>query len=76
HELAAQEDSFQKGIFDGPHYTRPEEFEGVLVPEVLKGGNHEQIQKWRKKKALEKTKKVRPDLVDLVRSRGEEDERV
>ncbi|HSX03463.1 MAG TPA: tRNA (guanosine(37)-N1)-methyltransferase TrmD, partial [Rhabdochlamydiaceae bacterium] len=46
HELAAQEDSFQKGIFDGPHYTRPEEFEGVLVPEVLKGGNHEQIQKW------------------------------
>lgn len=63
HEKAAGEDSFQEGIFEAPHYTRPEEFEGVLVPEILKSGNHEQIQKWRKNKALEKTKRVRPELV-------------
>lgn len=70
HELAAQEDSFQKGIFDGPHYTRPEQFEGAAIPDILKSGNHERIRKWREAQGLEKTKKVRPDLV------GEEDERV
>lgn len=63
HEDAAQEDSFQKGIFDAPQYTRPEEFEGVLVPEILKSGNHGHIQEWRKNKALEKTIRVRPELV-------------
>lgn len=63
HEMAAFEDSFQEGIFDAPHYTRPEEFEGALIPEILKSGNHEQIQKWRKTKAFEKTKRIRPELV-------------
>ncbi len=62
HEEAAFQDSFQEGIFDGPHYTKPYEFEGISVPEVLAGGNHEEIRKWRRNKALEKTKKIRPDL--------------
>lgn len=62
HEEAAAQDSFQGGIFDGPQYTKPFDFEGMLVPEVLAGGHHEQIRKWRAKKALEKTKKIRPDL--------------
>ena len=59
---AAAQDSFQSGFFDAPQYTKPYDFEGNLVPEVLAGGNHEEIRKWRKSKALEKTKKIRPDL--------------
>ncbi|MES2199533.1 MAG: tRNA (guanosine(37)-N1)-methyltransferase TrmD [Chlamydiota bacterium] len=62
HEEAAAQDSFQEGIFEGPHYTKPYDFEGSLVPQVLASGHHEEITKWRKKKALEKTKKIRPDL--------------
>ena len=51
------------GLLDYPHYTRPAEFRGMAVPEVLMGGNHEQIRKWRRKKALEKTLRNRPDLL-------------
>jgi len=60
---AAKEDSFQEGIFDAPHFTKPEEFEGQKVPQVLRDGNHEEIRKWRKAKAIEKTGRVRPDLL-------------
>lgn len=52
------------GLLDYPHYTRPAEFRGSAVPEVLMGGNHEQIRKWRRKKALEKTLRNRPDLLE------------
>jgi tRNA (guanine37-N1)-methyltransferase len=52
------------GLLDYPHYTRPAEFQGLAVPEVLMGGNHEQIRKWRRKKALEKTLRNRPDLLE------------
>lgn len=62
HELAAQEDSFEKGILDCPHYTRPEVFEGKAVPKVLLSGNHQEIAAWRLEQALDKTKKTRPDL--------------
>lgn len=62
HESAADEDSFENGIFDCPHYTRPEVFDGQAVPEVLLSGNHKKIAEWRKQKALEKTQRVRPDL--------------
>jgi tRNA (guanine37-N1)-methyltransferase len=65
HEEAAGQDSFQEGIFDAPHYTRPEMFEGIAVPEVLKTGNHAEIAKWRRKQGLAKTKRVRPDLIFL-----------
>lgn len=51
------------GLLDYPHYTRPAEFRGMAVPEVLIGGNHEQIRKWRRRKALEKTIRNRPDLL-------------
>jgi tRNA (guanine37-N1)-methyltransferase len=51
------------GLLDYPHYTRPAEFRGMGVPEVLMGGNHEQIRKWRRGKALEKTLQHRPDLL-------------
>lgn len=62
HQNAADEDSFQEGIFECPHFTRPDDYRGVPVPAVLKKGNHEAIRTWRNAKALEKTRKVRPEL--------------
>lgn len=62
HEAAAAEDSFEKGLLDCPHYTRPPLFEGRAVPEVLQSGNHQEIANWRKEKAIEKTRRIRPDL--------------
>ncbi|MBT3394260.1 MAG: tRNA (guanosine(37)-N1)-methyltransferase TrmD [Waddliaceae bacterium] len=63
-EDSAEEDSFENGILDCPHYTRPPEFEGNNVPEVLLSGNHKDIEKWRHEEALKKTKTVRPDLTE------------
>lgn len=63
HESAANEDSFETGIFDCPHYTRPEMFEEMTVPEVLLSGNHKKIEEWRHQQALKKTQRVRPDLI-------------
>jgi tRNA (guanine37-N1)-methyltransferase len=54
---------FPLGILDCPHYTRPAEFRGWRVPEVLLGGNHAEIRKWRLRAALEKTRRMRPDLL-------------
>jgi len=59
---AASFDSFENGLLDWPHYTRPEVFENRQVPEVLLSGNHKEIAKWRREQAEIKTKKVRPDL--------------
>ena len=56
-------ESFTENLLEGPQYTRPEEFEGSKVPEVLLSGNHAEIEKWRQQKSLEKTKKNRPDLL-------------
>ena len=53
-------------LLDFPHYTRPAEFRGWPVPEVLLGGNHEEIRRWRREKALEKTRRNRPDLLKRV----------
>jgi tRNA (guanine37-N1)-methyltransferase len=52
-------------LLDCPHYTRPAEFRGWSVPEVLLGGNHEEIRRWRLQKALEKTRRNRPDLLNI-----------
>lgn len=60
---ATTNESFTENLLEGPQYTRPEEFEGEKVPEILLSGNHTEIEKWRKEKSLEKTKKVRPDLL-------------
>lgn len=64
HSLAAEEDSFENGLLDCPHYTRPEVFEGYEVPSVLLSGNHKEIAKWRREQALKKTKEIRPDLLE------------
>jgi tRNA (guanine37-N1)-methyltransferase len=57
-------ESFAAGLLDCPHYTRPEEFRGLRVPEVLLSGHHAQIEKWRRKEALRRTLNVRPELLD------------
>lgn len=62
-ETSAENDSFSNGLLDCPHYTRPADFRGMKVPEVLLSGNHAEIEKWRFEKALEKTQKNRPDLL-------------
>jgi tRNA (guanine37-N1)-methyltransferase len=53
-------------LLDYPHYTRPAEFRGMAVPEELMSGNHEEIRRWRRQRALEKTLRNRPDLLDGV----------
>jgi tRNA (guanine37-N1)-methyltransferase len=67
---SAAEDSFVNGLLDYPHYTRPEEDEGVAVPSVLIGGHHAEIEKWRRERALETTAKKRPDLIIKARRDG------
>jgi len=62
-ETSAENDSFSDGLLDCPHYTRPAEFRGMKVPDVLLNGNHAEIEKWRLERALEKTKRNRPDLL-------------
>ncbi len=59
---SALNDSFQDGLLSAPVYTRPENFRGIRVPEVLTSGNHEKIRLWREKKALDQTSDKRPDL--------------
>jgi len=63
-ENSAAEDSFAQGLLEGPQYTRPIDFRGWRVPEILLSGNHAQIAQWRAAQSLEKTQKVRPDLLD------------
>jgi len=62
---SALTDSHQNGILGCPYYTRPPEFKGMKVPEVLLSGNHLKIEEWRKQKALEITRKNRPDLLEI-----------
>jgi tRNA (guanine37-N1)-methyltransferase len=63
-ETSAENDSFSSGLLDCPHYTRPAEFRGMKVPDVLLNGNHAEIEKWRHQMALEKTKLDRRDLLE------------
>lgn len=60
---SSEADSFSEGLLEYPQYTRPEEFRGMRVPEVLLSGNHANIEKWRKREALRKTLLKRPDLI-------------
>jgi tRNA (guanine37-N1)-methyltransferase len=64
---SAVNESFVNGILDYPHYTRPREFMGLKVPEVLTSGNHKEIEKWRRKQALLKTLKNRPELLEDIK---------
>ncbi|HOZ21830.1 MAG TPA: tRNA (guanosine(37)-N1)-methyltransferase TrmD [bacterium] len=61
---SAETDSFQSGLLDHPHYTRPQNFRGMEVPPVLLSGNHAGIAEWRLQQSLERTRKLRPDLYE------------
>lgn len=61
---SAEQDSFMDGLLDYPHYTRPDRVDGMAVPEVLQGGNHEAIRRWRLRQALQRTWRRRPDLIE------------
>jgi tRNA (guanine37-N1)-methyltransferase len=74
HELSAVQDSFAEGLLDCPHYTRPELYAGRRVPEILLGGNHEKIRRWRLKQALGRTLERRPDLLEQRTLTSEEEE--
>src|SRR3954454_17774741 len=63
-ETSAVNDSFSDGLLDSPHYTRPPEFRAMKVPDVLLGGNHAEIARWRRREALKKTRQSRPDLLE------------
>ncbi len=63
HEQSSEQDSFARGLLDCPHYTRPQQFEGESVPEILLSGHHEKIEKWRVETAKAQTLQKRPDLI-------------
>ena len=63
HEDSAKDESFAHGLLEYPHYTRPQEFDGQPVPDVLLNGNHAQIQHWRQQQAILRTCQRRPDLL-------------
>ena len=63
-EESHQNDSFQRSLLDYPQYTRPREYKGMKVPEVLLNGNHALINEWRSKMQIKKTKQIRPDLLE------------
>jgi len=65
-ETSASNDSFSEGLLDFPHYTRPPEFRGMRVPEVLISGHHAEIARWRRQRALLKTRRNRPDLFERL----------
>jgi tRNA (guanine37-N1)-methyltransferase len=62
-EESLRQESFQEGLLEYPQYTRPQEFRGMGVPEVLLSGDHSRIEEWRRRAALEKTRRTRPDLL-------------
>ncbi len=72
HNQSAEQDSFMEGLLDCPHYTRPEQYQGRVVPEVLLSGNHEKIRRWRLKQSLGRTWERRPDLLDALELNNEQ----
>src|SRR3954471_6113973 len=74
HEQSAADDSFSNGLLETPQYTRPADFRGWKVPEVLLSGNHAEIAKWRKEQAIKRTGENRPDLLNQVECHPERSE--
>jgi len=73
-EASAQQDSFMDGLLDHPHYTRPEDVDGLKVPDVLMSGDHQAIARWRQKQALGRTWLRRPDLLEQLTLTNDERE--
>jgi len=72
HQESASQDSFAEGLLDCPHYSRPESYEGLRVPDVLLSGNHEKIRQWRLRQSLMRTLERRPDLFDRLQLTDEQ----
>ena len=73
-QLSAKQDSFSEGLLDFPHYTRPETYEGLKVPDILLSGNHENIRQWRLKESLKRTLFKRPELLSGLSLNKEQEE--
>ncbi|OUS14838.1 tRNA (guanosine(37)-N1)-methyltransferase TrmD [Gammaproteobacteria bacterium 50_400_T64] len=73
HQASAEEDSFVEGLLDCEHYTRPEVYEGMAVPDVLLSGNHEKIRRWRLQRSLLRTRSRRPELLAALRLTEEQE---
>src|SRR5690606_19979605 len=71
-EESVYQDSFEDGLLEGPQYTRPREFRGLAVPEVLLSGHHEAVRRWRRRQALRRTLERRPDLLARPRLTDED----
>jgi tRNA (guanine37-N1)-methyltransferase len=71
-EQSAARESFSNGLLDHPQYTRPPEYRGMKAPDVLQSGNHPEIERWRRRKAIEKTLRRRPDLIEGRALSGDE----
>lgn len=69
-EGGAEEESFSEGLLEFPQYTRPSEFRGMEVPEVLLSGHHANIEQWRRQESLRRTAALRPDLIERLREAG------
>ena len=74
HALSEEQDSHVDGLLDCPHYTRPEEIDGMEIPDVLRSGNHELIRRWRLQQSLGRTWQRRPDLLEKRQLSAEETE--
>jgi tRNA (guanine37-N1)-methyltransferase len=75
-DASATDESFSDGLLEYPHYTRPAEFRGWSVPEVLRSGDHARIARWRRAQALARTRKLRPDLLAARGGLTEDDHRL
>jgi len=73
HEQSAQSDSFEKGLLEYPQYTRPREFRGMQVPEILFSGDHQSIEDWRRQEARRRTQSRRADLLERKQASAETD---
>ncbi len=71
---SAETESFSDGLLEYPQYTRPPEFRGLTVPDVLLSGNHREIERWRRRQALRKTRRLRPDLLQKAQLDREDEE--
>jgi tRNA (guanine37-N1)-methyltransferase len=72
HKESANQDSFSDGLLDCPHYTRPDCYEGITVPDILLSGNHEKIRQWRLAQSLMRTQQRRPDLLEKLELNNEQ----
>lgn len=70
-EASAADESFAAGLLDAQHYTRPESWGGIMVPQVLLSGHHAQIAEWRRREAVALTARQRPDMIDRARAAGQ-----